>query len=121
SLEFPDPQLKAGCLSIRHQEIQAAAIERKLRADSISFGRDLMVAIFVVQPYGAVLRADGCNQRLTISGHRNALLRGRAESKLFGFSVRKTLTPDVKFAGLNIQVHPLTIERPCAGNTPLTR
>src|SRR6266481_8121596 len=78
-----------------------------------------MVAVLIMQPHSAVLRANRCNQRFTVRGHRNPFLRGRAESDLFGCSVGKTLAPDVKLVSLNREVDPLPVRRPATGKTSL--
>ena len=76
-----------------------------------------MVSVLVVQPHGVVLRANGCNERFAVRGHRDAFLRGWAKGELLRFSIWKALPPDMKVIRPGCQIDPFPIRRPRAQKT----
>ena len=98
--QIPDPEFVAGRLAIGRQVEKALPIGGERRRYRIPLRRNLVVALIVMEPNGAVLRSDSSNERFAIRGHGNTLLRGRAESQLLRISIRKALPPDMKLATL---------------------
>src|ERR1700756_3815559 len=76
-----------------------------------------MVAVFVVQPDGVVLRADGGDERSAVGRHGNSFLRCWAKGDLLGLSIREALAPDVEVVSFGGQIDPFAVGRPRAGTT----
>ena len=78
-----------------------------------------MVAVFIVKPDRAVLRAHRSNQRFTIGRHGHPFLGSRPKGDLFRFAAGKTHPPDVKFIAGRVEIQPFSVRRPRAGNAGL--
>src|SRR5262249_17735100 len=99
---------------VPNKEIEhPSAISGKARSGSIPFGDDRARAGRVVNPDVAPAHADRRHERPAVRRHGNAFFLERAESDLFGGSVRKPLPPEGGGAANDrAEVHPASVWGP---------
>ena len=79
-----------------------------------------MVSVLVVHPYGVVLRANRCNERLTVGRYRDSFLRRWAKGELLRLTIGKALPPDVEVICSGGEIDPFPVGRPRAATaTPV--
>src|SRR5271167_1417865 len=78
--QIPYPQLSTIGLAVGHQVVEIVSFGVESRISRISFRGNLVVAVLLVEPHGAVLRTDGGDERFAVRSRGDARLRGRAGS-----------------------------------------